>query len=151
VPAHSILAAACLIAAAVAAAINAADPFNHGVWLVAYLFLVGFVAQLLLGRGQAALLAGVGEPDRDSALRALLWSAGVVLVPTGVLIEARLLVVVGGLALLGALAIFLRTARSMQGLGGASRRLRTSQLALIAFMAGSVLVGTALAWDTPWV
>ena len=39
-----------------AAVARAIEPFDHGIWLVAYLFLVGFLAQLLLGRGQATVL-----------------------------------------------------------------------------------------------
>src|SRR5215204_5579131 len=36
--------------AVLAAAARAIEPFDHGIWLVAYLFLVGFVAQYLLAR-----------------------------------------------------------------------------------------------------
>ena len=36
--------------------IHASSPFAHGAWLVAYLALVGFLAQALLGAGQSALL-----------------------------------------------------------------------------------------------
>jgi hypothetical protein len=46
-----------LVAAVVAAVARAFEPFAHGIWLVAYLCLVGFLAQLLLGRCQAMLLA----------------------------------------------------------------------------------------------
>jgi hypothetical protein len=72
-----------------AATIFRLDPFDQGVWLVAYLFLVGFLAQLLLGRGQAALMVA-GEADHVPVrFQVALWNAGAVLMPLGVLIEAR--------------------------------------------------------------
>ena len=58
------MAAASLVAAASVAVLRATQPFEHGIWLVAYLFLVGFLAQLLLGRGQAALLSVPACPVR---------------------------------------------------------------------------------------
>lgn len=141
-----------LIAAAAAALISVLDPFDHGAWLVAYLFLVGFLAQLLLGRGQAALVAADGAAGVRLGLQAALWNAGVVLVPLGVLVDARLFVVLGGVALLAALTCFLRVARRTRTPSERdSSRLRGAQLVLIAFMAFSVLAGTALAWDTPWL
>ena len=150
--AHPILAVLSLVGAGAAAMASATDPFDHGVWLVAYLFLVGFLAQLLLGRGQAALLVGARALDQGVVLRVLLWNAGVILVPLGVLIEARLFVVIGGAALLVALAMFWRSAWPIPpSPDGRADRLRLSQLALIVFMAASVFVGTALAWDTPWL
>ena len=70
----------------------------------------------------------------------------------GVLLDARLFVVLGSLALLTALAAFWRAYRSLRlESGAASGALRVGYVALIVFMAASVLVGTALAWDTPWL
>jgi hypothetical protein len=135
-----------------AAVARAIEPFAHGIWLVAYLFLVGFLAQLLLGRWQASLLAdrlsgAISAPVRTQAG---LWNAGVVAVPLGVLGDVRVLVVLGSVALLVSLAAFWQTYRSL-GSGTASRALRMSYVALIAFMGASVLVGAALAWDIPWL
>jgi hypothetical protein len=79
-----------LVAAAVAIAVLVAEPFDHGGWLVAYLVLVGFLAQLLLGRGQAAVLSAGGLPAPPRGVRlaqALLWNLGVIAVPVGVLAE----------------------------------------------------------------
>ena len=81
------------------AAVNSAAPFAHGSWLAAYLVLVAGVSQVLLGVGRRALL--VREPPRR-LIRAqvLLWNAGSVAVPAGVLGDATLLVTAGSLALL---------------------------------------------------
>jgi hypothetical protein len=141
-------------AAVLAAAARAIEPFAHGIWLVAYLFLVGFLAQLLLGRCQAMLVAA-GSSGIDSPpirAQAALWNAGVVAVPLGVLVGARLFVVLGGLALLTSLTAFSQVCRSLRSESGAvPGALEVGYVALIVFMAASVLVGIALAWDTPWL
>jgi hypothetical protein len=145
-----------------AAAVRAIAPFAHGIWLVAYLFLVGFLAQLLLGWCQGNLTAGRrtrsdAPPIRAQAAppiraQAALWNGGVVAVPLGVLLDARLFVVLGSLALLTSLAAFWQAYRSLRSEAGAPPgALEVGYVSLIAFMAASVLVGTALAWDTPWV
>jgi hypothetical protein len=137
----------------VAAVARAIEPFAHGIWLVAYLFLVGFLAQLLLARGQATVLAAAPlDADPPIGAQAILWNAGVVSVPLGVLVGARVFVVVGSVALLTALAAFWRASRPRRSESGAvSGGAGVGYLALMVFMAGSVLIGTALAWDTPWV
>jgi hypothetical protein len=147
-------ASASLAAAALAAAARAIEPFAHGIWLVAYLFLVGSLAQRLLGRGQASLLAGSPSPTSSAPIRtqAALWNAGVVAVPLGVLGGARLLVVVGSVALLTSLGAFWKAYRSLRSESGAAPgALGIGYVAVILFMATSVVVGTALAWDIPWV
>ena len=135
----------------VAAFARAIEPFGNAIWLVAYLFLVGFLAQLLLDRGQTALNRGRRSKPPLRA-QAALWNAGVVVVPGGVFADARVLVILGGIGLLAALTLYWRTARE------ASRNPRTSSAwlrrgfsALIVFMVGSVFVGTTLAWDRPWL
>jgi hypothetical protein len=76
----------------------------------------------------------------------------VVAVPLGVLVGARLFVVLGSVALLTSLAAFWHAYRSLRWESGAAPgALGIGYLALILFMAASVLVGTALAWDTPWL
>jgi hypothetical protein len=138
-----------LTAAIAAATARAIEPFAHGIWLTAYLVLVGFVAQLLLGRGQA-MVAAAGPADGNPppiGAQAILWNAGVVAVPLGVLLGARVFVVLGSLALLASLVMFWQQRRPRHAGSGV---LEIGYVALIVFMAGSVLVGTALAWDTPW-
>lgn len=149
------LAGASLAAAAIVAVARAARPLDHGVWLVAYLFLVGFLAQFLLGRGQVALLTETGRPmppRGTRAIQALLWNAGVVLVPTGVLLDARLFIVIGAATLLLALGSFYRSvADALAPPAGAPARLRRTYVALLSLMALSTLVGTALGWDHAWI
>ena len=138
-----------LTAAVAAAAARAIEPFAHGIWLTAYLFLVGFLAQLLLGRGQAMVAAASPADGRPPPIRAqaILWNAGVVAVPLGVLLGARVFVVLGSLAMLASLAMFWQQRRPRHAGSGV---LEIGYVALIVFMGASVLVGTALAWDTPW-
>jgi hypothetical protein len=143
-----------LAAALVTAAARTIEPFAHGVWLVAYLFLVGFLAQLLLGRGQAMVLAAApsGANAPPIGAQATLWNAGVVAVPLGVLVGARVFVVLGSVALLTALAAFWQASRPRSSeSGAASRGPGFGYRALMLFMAASVVIGTALAWDTPWL
>lgn len=140
-----------LIAAAFAAIVRVVTPFDHGIWLVAYLFLVGFLAQLLLAAGQVSLYRRARRRLLARIVRAeaALWGIGVLAVPLGVLVNARISVVVGSCALLAALALFGR------GLGP-SGRLHASIPIVMAYsvlllgMATSVAIGTALAWDIPW-
>jgi hypothetical protein len=143
-----------LAAALIAAVARAIEPFAHGIWLVAYLFLVGFLAQVLLARGQATVLAAAPS-DADAppiGAQATLWNAGVVAVPLGVLLGARVFVVLGSVALLTSLAAFWQASRPRRSeSGAASRGAGVGYLALMVFMAASVLIGTALAWDTPWL
>ena len=142
-----------LFAAAVVSVWRATEPFEHSIWLVAYLVLVGFAAQLLIARGQAELrwlagLPGVGQVTRRVEL--VLWNFAVVIVPLGVFLETRLAVLLGTLALLGATAAFfadVRDALDRAQVGSLGR----SYLGLLAFMAASAVTGLALAWDTPWL
>jgi hypothetical protein len=142
-----------LAAALIAAVARAIEPFAHGIWLVAYLFLVGFLAQVLLAGGQATVLAAAPSDAGDPPIGAqvTLWNAGVVAVPLGVLVDARVFVVLGSVALLSALAAFWQASRPRRSESGAAGGAGVGHLALMVFMAASVLIGTALAWDTPWL
>ena len=145
---------ASLAGAGAALVVRIARPFEHGAWLVAYLVLVGFLAQLLLGRGQAALLSSgdLPAPSRHVRLaQIVLWNLGVVAVPLGVLAETRLAVVVGSLSLLAALASLWMTVRPVLASELRRRsRLGSGYVALLVIMTTSVFVGSALAWDVPW-
>jgi hypothetical protein len=144
----------CLAAAGVAVAVRIAEPFDHGIWLVAYLFLVGFLAQFLLGFGQAALrsVGGAGPPSCGTEVaQALLWNLGVVAVPAGVLAHTRLAVVLGSISLLAAQASLWQTTRAaLSRPGMPPTRLGWAYALLLLVMTASTLIGTALAWDIPW-
>lgn len=144
---------ASLAAAGVVAGVRLATPFDHGSWLVAYLFLVGFAAQALLNAGQARLRTIGGRTPGSSpgvAVQLALWNAGVLAVPLGVFLDARLVIVLGAVALLTALL-----SSASVALGSAARRagkrLRHSYIALLALLACSVVVGVVLGWDRPWL
>jgi hypothetical protein len=133
-----------------AAVLGLLSPFDHAAWLVAYLLLVGFAAQALLGRGQDALLGRRGDGGADTLRQGALWNAGVLAVPLGVFLDARILVVAGGAALVAALTSFWRTTRPVQR-GGRFDGLSAAYVLLVAAMAISTFIGTALAWDRPWL
>ena len=139
----ALLGGALVVAGGLVAAINSATPFAHGSWLAAYLVLVAGVSQVLLGVGRLALL--VREPPRR-LIRAqlLLWNAGSVAVPAGVLADAALPVTAGSAALLAALACFAAGVRGVPLRAGA-----VAYHALIVALAGSVIVGSALAGAAP--
>jgi hypothetical protein len=148
----AVLASLSLAATAVAGVVRAATPFDHGIWLVAYLFLVGFLAQALLAAGQDALYRRADRSPSGRLVRveAVLWNLGVVAVPLGVLVNVRVAVVVGSCALLPALVLFARSLNpSVNPHGEIS--IAMAYTALLLGMATSVVIGTALAWDIPWV
>lgn len=139
-------AAAFLAAAGGAAVIRAAVDFDNGIWLVAFLLLVGSVAQLLLALGQSVLHPEGTEPGRVAA-EAILWNVGAVLVPLGTLTTGKAWVVAGSAALVAGLLLFGRSAlESSSGM----QPLRTLYWTLILFMGVSVLTGVALSWAEPW-
>jgi hypothetical protein len=132
-----------IVGGGVVAAVNSAAPRAHGSWLAAYLVLVGGVSQVLLGAGRLALRA----PRPTRALRRaqlVLWNLGSVAVPAGVLADAPMLVTVGSIALLLALALFAAGASE-----GRPDLRAVVYLAIIAGLAVSVVVGSALADAAP--
>ena len=149
------LAAASLLAATITAIVQVAEPFEHGAWLISYLVLVGGLAPYLLGRGQVSLLRTSGRAPvapRPRKAQVVLWAIGVLTVPVGVLVDARLFVVLGSVALLSALASFWDAIRpALTWRGATPSRSQPAYVALFASLAASTLVGTALAWDIPWL
>jgi hypothetical protein len=76
----------------------------------------------------------------------------VVAVPLGVLVGTRALVVLGSIALLTALNGFWQASRLCRSDSStASGSQGIAYKALIITMAASVVVGTVLAWDIPWL
>ena len=139
----ALLGGALIVAGGIVAAVDSAAPFAHGSWLAAYLVLVAGISQVLLGVGRLAL--PFREPSR-SLMRAqlLLWNAGSVAVPAGVLGDAALPVTAGSVALLAALACFAAGVRGVPLRAGA-----VAYHGLIVALAASVIVGSALTGAAP--
>ena len=141
--------AAYLAAAAGIAMVHAGSPVTRGWWLVAFLFLVGGVSQLLLGPGLLALARRSGAPApprRTAGAELVLWNGGTAIVAIADLAPS-FAGVVGGGALLGlALLLFARDLRTVRT---AARRPARGWLrayaGLLGFLALSVAVGVLLA------
>lgn len=135
-----------VVVGGVVAAVSRPTGFELGSWLAAFLVLVGGVAQVALGAGQAWLV-----PDRlgPAVIRAevLAWNVGVVATVVGSLASAPVVSTVGATATSAALVVFLRTAG-----GGRARRGRRDRLLLALYRAVLLVVlvstpiGLALAW-----
>jgi hypothetical protein len=153
-PLYACAGASFILAGAGVAVWNMVERFHHGWWLASFLVLVGGVAQVLLGLGQQRLArqASTARPGGAPVRQAALWNAGTLLVPLGVLTDARLPVVLGSVALLVALC---GVARDIRRADPRPRerlaRHRRPYVSLLVFLAISVLVGTALAWHLPWM
>lgn len=135
-----------LAATAAATIVRASVDFDKGIWLVAFLFLVGFVAQMLFATGQAALRPE-GVSARVIGVEAALWNAGSLLVPLATMAGGKAGVLVGSLALIAAIGLF---ARSALGTSRGEGTLRPLFLLFAAFMAVSVATGIGLSWTSPW-
>lgn len=105
---------ACIIGGGLLAAVTAHAPSEHSSWAAAYLVLVGGVAQVGLGFGSAALAPRI--PSRALRISIVaLWNIGNALVMAGVLMSLNALVDAGGIALVIALFLALRTIRHSTG------------------------------------
>ncbi len=136
-----------LTATAILTIVRAAVEFDKGIWLVAFLFLVGFVAQVLAAVGQSAIRPG-RTPASSVVAEALLWNAGSLLVPLGTLTGGKAGVILGSVALIAALVLF---GRSVTGPGTRPGTLRALYLLFVIFMAVSVATGIGLSWSQPWL
>ena len=137
-------AAAFTLAAAIAAIARIATPYAHGWWLVAYLALVGGLAQLLLGPGLNAIASAKGRAPgaKTSGAQLVLWNVGTALVAIGVLAGTSAGVIAGSVLLLAALASF---ALSLGRTGPVTRGWPLGYLLLVLFLVSSVFTGAGLA------
>lgn len=133
-------AGALIVAGGLVAAVNSASPFAHGSWLAAYLVLVGGASQVALGLAPLAL--PVAPPSvRLARSQLVLWNAGALIVPAGVLVGSLAVVAIGSAALLAALACFVAGAQP----AGASRPGRVlAYRGLVVVLGTSVFVGCGL-------
>jgi hypothetical protein len=130
---------ACVVGGGLISAILAHDPTRHAMWVVAYLVLVGGVAQITLGLGQT-LLANPTPTRATGATELLAFNAANVAVLAGTLMDREWLVDVGGVVLAAALLLFLRGVRRVP----ASLPVMVYRT-LIVFVLGSIPVGLVLA------
>lgn len=136
------LSVAMVVAAGIVSAVHELTPFARGSWLVAYLVLVGGVAQALLAFGPRWAGATIA-PSAHRWAGTGLWVAGSLLVPAGRLAALAPLTIAGSIALLAALAGYAATV--LRAPRGGSQRV-WAYLALVVFLAASVGVGLVLAF-----
>ena len=140
--------AAFAVAAAVIVAVEFAAPITRGWWLAAYLFLVGGVSQSLLGLGLSVIVrrAGArGPAAKATRTQLVLWNVGTLIVAVADLATAPSGILFGSFLLLVALASFTRSLRAVRTTAlQPMPRWANSYALLVVFLAGSVLVGTAL-------
>jgi len=101
---------ACVVAGGLVAAAVAMAPSELGSWAAAYLVLVGGVAQVALGAGQA-LLAPRSPGRRAVAAELAGWNAGNGAVLAGTLLGATWLADAGGVLLAAVLVLALAAVR----------------------------------------
>ncbi len=131
----------CVVAGGLVAAAVATAPSELGSWAAAYLVLVGGVAQVALGAGQALLASR--SPGRPAVVAELAgWNAGNGAVLAGTLLGATWLADAGGALLVAALVL------ALAGIRGAVRRPSWPlhlYRALIALVLVSIPVGLVIA------
>jgi hypothetical protein len=100
----AIVGVGCVVVGGLISAIAASSPSENSSWAVAYLVLIGGVAQIALGVGQSRL--ATTPPSRQLLLAEFLaWSVGNAAVIAGQLLGLPLIVDAGGLLLVVALAL----------------------------------------------
>lgn len=137
-----IVGSTCVVAGGLVAAVTGPTDFEHGSWLAAYLVLVGGVAQIVLGAGQA-WLARRAPPARSTRSEALSWNIGAVAVVLGTLWSEPALTTAGGTASMVALGLFVAGVRRVRP---SSRRVGLLYRGIVGIVLVSVPVGVVLAW-----
>lgn len=137
-----IVGSACVVAGGLVAAVTGPTDFEHGSWLAAYLVLVGGVAQIVLGAGQAWLARQV-PPARSTRSEAWSWNIGAVAVVSGTLLSEPTLTTVGGTVLMLALVLFVAGVRRMRP---SSRRVGLLYRGVVGVVLVSIPIGVVLAW-----
>ena len=136
-----------VLAGAGVAVAGGTSQVEHGSWLVAYLALVGGIAQTLLGLG-ALRLERSATPTMPPATRRglVLWNLGVPLVPIGVLSATPVWVGVGGVLELFALCVLgtAAIATAARARPAVEFPLVVAYLVLVVGLALSVVIGMRL-------
>ncbi|WP_134661733.1 MULTISPECIES: hypothetical protein [unclassified Amycolatopsis] len=139
----AVLGLGCAIAGGLASAVIAPQPTPHGAWAVAYLVLVGEIAQLGLGIGQA-LLAPALPSRRLVVAQVAAWNLGNAAVLCGTLSGVTPVVDVGGAVLVVGLALLVLGVRGSSP-DGRARWVRHGFRALVVLLLISIPVGLVLA------
>lgn len=139
------LGTACVIAGGLVAAGVAMAPSELGSWAAAYLVLVGGVAQVALGVGQA-LLAPQPPGRRAVTAEVAGWNAGNGAVLAGTLLGATWLADVGGALLVATMALALAAVRGAARCPSWPLHLYRALLALVLV---SIPVGLVIAAVRP--
>ncbi len=132
----------CVVGGGGVAAVTRPTEFTAGSWVAAYLVLVGGVAQIALGAGQATLMLQSVRTS-TATVEAVLWNVGVGATISGTLVSAPVVTTIGGFATAGALLFFLVAVRRE-----IDRKIRLAWVyqAIVAVVLLSVPIGLALAW-----
>ena len=105
-----VVGAVAVVAGGAVAAVTRPTGFELGPWLAAFLVLVGGVAQIALGAGQAWVADRVPASATVRSELAV-WNVGLAATMAGSLLPDPLLTALGGVAVLIALALFLSATR----------------------------------------
>lgn len=133
---------ACITGGGMVAAVTRPAGLELGSWLAAFLVLVGGVAQIALGAGQA-WLCDDRPPSQRLAGQVLTWNLGLAATITGSLLHLPALTSAGGLATGVALVLFLTAVRTSSS---GPTWLRVSYRAVVVVVLASTPIGLALAW-----
>jgi hypothetical protein len=137
-----IIGSALTIAGGLVAAVTGPTGFAHGSWLAAYLVLVGGVAQIGLGLGQAGL-AKEPPSQTTTVVELATWNVGIAAVIVGTLVGTPAVTSLGAIASVGAIAIFLAGTRNTR-LGYPRLSMLYRGVSVIVLVSSPV--GIALAW-----
>jgi hypothetical protein len=139
-----ILGVVSIVVGGLVAALARPTDFAEGSWLAAYLVLVGGVAQIALGTGQAGIARRPPSPRR-LAVELTAWNVGLFGVVLGTLGPFVIVTMAGGLATTVALAGFLGGVRR----SGTALPVLVARLyrGLAALVLVSTPIGMAIAWS----
>jgi hypothetical protein len=133
---------ASVIAGGLVAAVTRPFDLELGSWLAAFLVLVGGVAQIALGAGQAWLAGGLPS-NRRLVGEVIAWNAGLAATITGSLLAVPVVTSAGGGATAVALVLLLDGTRRS---GAGPRWMAFCYRTVLAVVLVSTPIGLVLAW-----
>lgn len=134
-----VIGAVCIVVGGLVAGVSGPLRLEHGSWTAAYLVLVGGVAQIALGGGQGVLAPRA--PSTVVVMESVAWNLGGAVVIGGTLVRLPVIVDFGGMMLVIALALMIRTVRA----SSVRRRwLLWTYRAMVAVILVSIPIGLVL-------